>query len=40
MFRLQQLLQEIGSEKENKTIIFAETKKKVDQITREIQRAG
>jgi superfamily II DNA/RNA helicase len=35
-----QLLSEIGAEKENKTIVFVETKRKVDEITRSIQRDG
>jgi superfamily II DNA/RNA helicase len=39
-YRLRRLLQEIGSEKENKTIIFVETKRKVDEITRNIRRDG
>jgi superfamily II DNA/RNA helicase len=39
-YRLGRLLQEIGSEKENKTIIFVETKRKVDEITRNIRRDG
>ncbi|XP_015111293.1 ATP-dependent RNA helicase dbp2 [Diachasma alloeum] len=39
-FKLQRLLQEIGTEKENKTIIFVETKRKVDDITRNIRRDG
>ncbi|KAJ0178066.1 hypothetical protein K1T71_005889 [Dendrolimus kikuchii] len=34
------LLSEISSEEENKTIIFAETKRKVDEITKSINRAG
>lgn len=38
--RLRSLLHEIGSEKENKTIIFVETKKRVDDITRTIRRDG
>ncbi|KAF4520384.1 hypothetical protein B566_EDAN012889 [Ephemera danica] len=38
--KLLQLLQEIGAEKENKTIVFVETKRKVDEITRAIQRDG
>ncbi|CAG5093529.1 Similar to Ddx5: Probable ATP-dependent RNA helicase DDX5 (Mus musculus), partial [Cotesia congregata] len=38
--KLQRLLQEIGTEKENKTIIFVETKRKVDDITRNIRRDG
>ncbi|XP_046659841.1 ATP-dependent RNA helicase dbp2-like isoform X2 [Homalodisca vitripennis] len=39
-YKLRRLLQEIGSEKENKTIIFVETKRKVDEITRCIRRDG
>lgn len=39
-FRLRQLLQEIGAEKENKTIIFVETKRKVDNITQILQNDG
>ncbi|KAJ9595305.1 hypothetical protein L9F63_027309 [Diploptera punctata] len=38
--KLHNLLQEIGSERDNKTIIFVETKRKVDSITRNIQRFG
>ncbi|CAL1682681.1 unnamed protein product [Lasius platythorax] len=38
--KLNRLLQEIGTEKENKTIIFVETKRKVDDITRNIRRDG
>lgn len=38
--KLFRLLQEISNEKENKTIIFVETKKKVDDITRNIRRDG
>ncbi|XP_054288199.1 probable ATP-dependent RNA helicase DDX5 [Macrosteles quadrilineatus] len=38
--KLRRLLQDIGSEKENKTIIFVETKRKVDDITRCIRRDG
>ncbi|XP_071442425.1 probable ATP-dependent RNA helicase DDX17 [Hetaerina americana] len=38
--KLYQLLEEIGSEKENKTIIFAETKRKVDSITKLICGEG
>ncbi|XP_052741643.1 uncharacterized protein LOC112051355 [Bicyclus anynana] len=34
------LLTEISSEEETKTIIFAETKRKVDEITKSINRAG
>nr|KAG5710217.1 hypothetical protein BaRGS_006736 [Batillaria attramentaria] len=36
--KLSKLLKEIMREKENKTIIFAETKRKVDDITRRIKR--
>merc|ERR1712071_249610 len=35
-----ELLQEIGNHEECKTIIFAETKRKVDTITRTIQKQG
>jgi hypothetical protein len=38
--RLVTLLDEIASEKDNKTIIFVETKKKVENITRNIQKYG
>lgn len=38
--KLLRLLHEISSEKENKTIIFVETKKKVDDITRNIRKDG
>jgi len=38
--KLMTLLQEIGAEEENKTIIFAETKRKVDSITRAMRRDG
>lgn len=34
------LLEQIGNEDENKTIIFAETKKKVDNLYRKIRSAG
>lgn len=37
---MRQLLQEIGAEKENKTIIFVETKRKVDNITQILQNDG
>ena len=37
-YRLSKLLKEIMREKENKTIIFAETKRKVDDVTRRIKR--
>ncbi|XP_066246779.1 uncharacterized protein [Euwallacea similis] len=38
--KLSTLLREIMSEKENKTIIFMETKRKVDDITRKMKRDG
>ncbi|XP_018567786.1 ATP-dependent RNA helicase dbp2 [Anoplophora glabripennis] len=38
--KLSTLLKEIMSEKENKTIIFIETKKRVDDITRKMKRNG
>lgn len=38
--KLMNLLEEIGNQEENKTIIFAETKKKVDLLTNKIRRAG
>ncbi|XP_051167670.1 uncharacterized protein LOC127285609 isoform X2 [Leptopilina boulardi] len=39
-FKLIRLLQEISTEQENKTIIFVETKRKVDDITKNIVRDG
>ncbi|XP_065360891.1 uncharacterized protein LOC135954625 [Calliphora vicina] len=39
-FKLIKLLGEISSEKDTKTIIFVETKKRVDEITRTISRQG
>ncbi|KAM7359053.1 uncharacterized protein ACRADG_003798 [Cochliomyia hominivorax] len=39
-FKLIKLLGEISSEKDTKTIIFVETKKRVDEITRSISRQG
>lgn len=38
--RLNRLLQEIMAEKENKTLIFVETKKKADDLTRKMKREG
>jgi ATP-dependent RNA helicase DDX5/DBP2 len=38
--RLLKLLEEISQEEESKTIIFVETKRKVDDITRSIGRYG
>lgn len=40
LFRLLKLLEEISQEEESKTIIFVETKRKVDDITRSIGRYG
>jgi hypothetical protein len=40
VLRLSKLLREIGVERGNKTIIFVETKKKVDDITKAIRREG
>lgn len=39
-FRLCQLLSEIFNEPDNKTIIFVETKRGVDEITRIVNRGG
>ncbi|XP_054716598.1 probable ATP-dependent RNA helicase DDX17 isoform X3 [Uloborus diversus] len=38
--RLNKLIQEIMNEKENKTIVFAETKKRVDDLTKHMRRQG
>jgi len=38
--KLLKLLEEIMSEKENKTIIFVETKRRVDELTRRMRRDG
>jgi len=38
--KLVQLLEEIMGEKENKTIVFCETKRKTDDITRKLRRDG
>jgi len=38
--KMQRLLEEISAERESKTIIFAETKKKVDELTRTMRRYG
>lgn len=38
--KLPRLLREIGCERGNKTIIFVETKKKVDEVTKSIKREG
>lgn len=39
-FRLIRLMEEIMSEKENKTIIFVETKRRCDDLTRRMRRDG
>lgn len=39
-FRLIQLMEEIMAEKENKTIIFVETKRRCDDLTRRMRRDG
>lgn len=39
-YRLIQLMEEIMAEKENKTIIFVETKKRCDDLTRRMRRDG
>lgn len=39
-FRLNSLLKEIMSEKGNKTIVFIETKRRVDEITKKMKRDG
>jgi ATP-dependent RNA helicase DDX5/DBP2/ATP-dependent RNA helicase DDX17 len=39
-YRLTKLLEEIMQEKENKTLIFTETKRKADDITRRMRRDG
>jgi len=38
--RMQKLLESIMGEPENKTIIFVETKRKVDDLTRRLRRDG
>lgn len=40
VWRLFQLMEEIMAEKENKTIIFVETKKRCDDLTRRMRRDG
>lgn len=40
VYRLFQLMEEIMAEKENKTIIFVETKKRCDDLTRRMRRDG
>jgi len=39
-YRLSTLLKEIMAETENKTIVFIETKRRVDEITRKMKRDG
>lgn len=39
-YRLSTLLKEIMAESENKTIVFIETKRRVDEITRKMKRDG
>ncbi|XP_076309487.1 putative ATP-dependent RNA helicase DDX5 isoform X1 [Tachypleus tridentatus] len=39
-YKLLKLLEEIMGEKENKTLVFVETKKKVDDLTRRMRRDG
>lgn len=38
--RLIRLMEEIMSEKENKTIVFVETKRRCDDLTRKMRRDG
>jgi len=38
--RLQRLLQEMMGERDNKTMIFVETKRRADDITYRLKRAG
>lgn len=40
MFRLVKLLEEIMQERENKTLIFVETKRKADDLSRRMKRDG
>lgn len=39
-FRLQKLMQEISNEKEHKTLIFVETKRKADDLTGRMKKDG
>ncbi len=39
-YRLVRLLEEIMGEKENKTLVFVETKRKCDDIARKMKRDG
>ena len=38
--RLQKILEDLSHEKENKTLIFVETKRKADDLTRRMKRDG
>lgn len=40
IIRLIRLMEEIMSEKENKTIVFVETKRRCDELTRKMRRDG
>ena len=40
IYRLSKLLEEIMGEKEHKTLIFVETKRKCDEISRRLRRDG
>ena len=40
LLRLIRLMEEIMSEKENKTIVFVETKRRCDELTRKMRRDG
>ncbi len=40
LFRLNRLLEEIMGEKENKTLIFTETKRRADELVRRMKRDG
>lgn len=39
-YRLMKLLEEIMQEKENKTLMFVETKRKADELARRMKRDG
>ena len=40
VLRLQKILEDLSHEKENKTLIFVETKRKADDLTRRMKRDG
>ena len=40
LWRLIKLLEQIMGEKENKTLIFAETKRRTDELTRKMRKDG